>query len=129
MANNPTHGTFPGLLDSLENDIGRICAELRKAICKLHPDFVEIVWPRQKIASYGVGPRKMSEHYAYIGPHEEHVNPGFYNGSSLADPGRRLGGTGKHLRHIRIRRVANVDSSAIRDLLAESIAERKSCSG
>jgi hypothetical protein len=98
---------------------------LREIIHTLHPDFVEIVWPHQKIASYGIGPGKMSEHYAYIGPHKEHVNLGFYHGSSLADPGGRLVGTGKHLRHVRIRRVADVDSSAIRSLLAEAIAERK----
>jgi hypothetical protein len=129
MTNNPTHGTFPEFVDSLEPDPARICVALREVIRTLHPDFVEIVWPRQKIASYGIGPRKMSEHYAYIAPHKEHVNLGFYYGSSLADPGGRLMGTGKHLRHVRIRHVEDVDSGAIRNLLAEAISEQKSCSG
>ena len=106
-----------------------IAKRLRQLIIEIYPDVVEVPWPKQRIIGYGVGPKKMSEHYAYVGPHKEHVNLGFYYGSTLADPHRRLEGTGKRLRHVKIWRVADADSSPIRNLLSEAIAERKSHSG
>jgi hypothetical protein len=39
----------------------------------------------QKITSYGVGPKKMSEYDVYIGLYKKHVNLGFYHGAVLSD--------------------------------------------
>jgi hypothetical protein len=91
----------------------------------LHKEFVEIVWPRQKIASYGVGPKKMSEHYAYISVQSSHVNLGFYHGASLADPDGLLEGTGKGLRHTKIRSLSEAKRPAVATLLREAILDRK----
>ena len=63
----------------------------------MHRDFLEVVWPRQKIASFGVGLKKMTEHYAYIAVLGGHVNLGFYHGASLSDPAGLLEGAGKKL--------------------------------
>ena len=38
----------------------------RALILGVMPEAVELVWPRQNISSYGVGPKKMSEHFCYI---------------------------------------------------------------
>ena len=35
-------------------------------IRRVDPEVVRVVWPHQRTAGYGVGPRKMSEHYAYL---------------------------------------------------------------
>jgi hypothetical protein len=102
-----------------------VCEALRRKIASLHPEFVEAVWPRLKIASYGVGPKKMSEHYAYIGVMPKHVNLGFYRGASLRDPSGVLEGAGKTLRHVKIRDVASAKRPAVAALLREAIAERK----
>jgi len=122
---NPTHGTFDDILASAPPALRPICESLRGSIVSLHKGFVEVVWPRQKIASYGVGPKKMTEHYAYIMALGSHVNLGFYHGTSLTDPSGLLEGTGKDLRHVKLRDVASARSAAITALLREAIADRK----
>jgi hypothetical protein len=119
------YGTFEALLGSIEPDLIPICRALRKVIASLHPGHTEIVWIKQRIASYGVGPKKMSEHYAYIGAHRRHVNLGFYYGAGLPDPEGLLEGTGRQLRHIKVRSVAEARSPHVKELVRASIAERQ----
>jgi hypothetical protein len=125
MAANETHGKFEDILVNAQPEIRLVCETLRHLIASLHEGFVEVVWPKQRIASYGVGPKKMTEHYAYIGVQGSHVNLGFYHGASLADPEGLLEGTGKELRHVKLRDVAAAKSGAITALLREAISERK----
>ncbi len=122
---NETHGEFKDVLAAARPDLRPVCEALRSRIGSLHKDFVEVVWPRQKIASFGVGPRKMSDHYAYIAVQSSHINLGFYQGASLPDPAGLLDGTGKELRHIKFRDISATRSAAVTDLLREAIADRK----
>ena len=82
------------------------------------PDVVEVVWPTQNIASYGVGPKKMSEHFCYIALFKERINLGFYYGADLPDPTHLLEGTGKLLRHIKIARPSQLKNPALHQLMA-----------
>lgn len=125
MAADAAQLTFPQLLRDVTPELRPVCSALRKLIQKADPDFVEIIWPRQRIASYGVGPKKMSEHYAYIAPQKSHVNLGLYRGTSLADPDGLLEGTGKQLRHIKLKSVSVATSAAVKQLLDCAIAERQ----
>jgi hypothetical protein len=125
VASNQTHGTFAQFIESVEPSLRPICIALREAIAEVHPAVVEVVWQRQRIASYGVGPKKMSEHYAYIGAQKSYVNLGFYRGTSLTDPGKMLEGTGKGLRHVKIRSISIAQSAPVMRLLREAIAERQ----
>ncbi len=59
---------------------------LRALLRELHPDVCEVVRLGERAATYGVGPKKMSEGYAYIMPHTAWVNLGFYQGAALPDP-------------------------------------------
>jgi hypothetical protein len=51
------------------------------------PDVVRVVWPHQRTVGYGVGPKKMTEHYAYLAVHPRHVNLGCNHGAHLDDGG------------------------------------------
>jgi hypothetical protein len=125
MAKSRTHGSFTQLLAAAAPEMRPICVVLRRAVLALHPGCTMIVWPRQRIASFGLGPRKMSDHYAYINPHRAHVNLGFYRGAHLKDPRRLLEGTGKGLRHVKIRELTVARSPALRSLLREALRERR----
>jgi hypothetical protein len=92
---------------------------------QLHPQATVLAWPRQRIISFGFGPRKMSEHYAYIGVQSKHVNLGFYYGTSLPDPRVLLEGSGKRLRHVKVESTACARSPEVRVLLKEAIREIK----
>ena len=121
-----THGTFDDAIAGSSDNVEMIARQLREIIIEIYPDVVEVPWPKQKIIGYGVGPKKMSEHFCYIGAHSEHVNLGFYYGADLPDPKGLLEGTGKKLRHIKVRDADQVAKPALREMIESSLEERKS---
>ena len=125
VANGGTHGGFAQVRAAAPPSLRPVADFLRALITSLDRGCVEVVWPRQQIASFGVGPRKMSQHYAYIGVHRSHLNLGFYHGASLGDPAGILEGSGKRLRHVKIRGMAAARRPAIRALLLRAIADRR----
>jgi len=125
MTLNDTHGTFDDILATAKPQLRPVCKALRSLIASSHNRFVEVVWPKLKIASFGVGPKKKTEHYAYIGVQPSHVNLGFYHGTSLSDPAALLEGTGKELRHLKLRSVSEVKHPSVAALVREAILERR----
>ena len=124
MPRDETRGQFCDILALAKPELQPVCQSLRRIIESLHKGRVEIVWPKHKIASYGVGPKKMTEHYAYIAVQGSHINLGFYYGALLTDPSRLLEGSGKKLRHIKLTESAAAESPEIRALLLQAIRER-----
>jgi hypothetical protein len=112
------------------SDAGRAAAEAARALVRrLHPDVVEVVWPHQATVGWGIGPKKMSEHYAYLAVHPKHVNLGFYRGASLPDPAGLLTGPGAAMRHIRLDGPHSVAKPEIAALLNAARAEREAALG
>jgi len=124
MADSGTHGTFTELLGGIDPDFKKLVKSMRDEITRLDKAYVEIVWLVQGIASYGVGPKKMSEHYLYIAPQKKHVNLGFYHGAVLDDPDGLLEGTGKLLRHIKIKSEAEFKKAGVKRLMKAAIKDR-----
>lgn len=122
-------GTFEDVIAGSDDHVRAIAIALRELIDELDPDTVEVPRPGDRAASYGVGPKKMSESYVYVMPLKGYVNLGFYYGTSLADPHGLLEGTGKNLRHVKIRDTATVARTEIRALIEESIRERRAALG
>ena len=55
--------------------------------------------------------------FAYVNVFTAHVNVGFFRGAELADPDRLLEGTGKFMRHVKLRPNHDVDSIALAKLI------------
>lgn len=119
------YGTFDELMDIAEPDMRPIAERLREIVVEVDPDTVEVVRLGDRAATYGVGPKKMSEGYAYILPHKNWVNLGFYMGATLPDPAGIMEGTGKKLRHVKVRSVEEAGQPEIRVLIGEALAERR----
>src|SRR6476646_8638564 len=111
-------GTFDELLAGVEPNLVAIARRLRAMIRAVDPSTVETVRLGDNAATYGIGPRKMTDGYAYIMPMRGYVNLGFYQGALLADPARLLEGTGKGLRHVKIRSLAEANRPSVRALVA-----------
>jgi hypothetical protein len=94
-----------------------LAARTRALIFDVYPEVVEVLWPRQNVAGYGVGPKKMSEHFCYIALYDDHVNLGFNQGADLPDPEDLLEGPGKLLRHTKIAKPEDLEDPALRRLL------------
>ena len=118
-------GTFDELMEGFDPEIMSISRNLRTLILKIHPDVVEVVRLGDGAASYGIGPKKMSEAYSYIMPKESYVNLGFYYGVSLADPAGLMEGTGKNLRHVKVRSTRDITKPALRELIKAALTERR----
>lgn len=55
--------------------------------------------------------------FAYVNVFTSHVNVGFFQGASLRDPARLLQGTGKFMRHVKLRPGTAVDADALHRLI------------
>lgn len=63
--------------------------------------------------------------FAYVNVFRAHVNLGFFLGALLPDPKGLLQGTGKRMRHVKLRPGEPVDVSALRDLVDAAYRETK----
>ena len=122
-------GSFDDLMAEKTADsdpaIAQICRRLRELVYEDDPNSVEVVRLGDGAASYGLGTKKMSECHVYIMPKGAYVNLGFYNGVDVPDPAGLLEGTGKRLRHIKIRSLDDANNPAVRTMITEALKERK----
>ena len=63
--------------------------------------------------------------FGYVNAFTAHVNVGFFRGADLADPGGLLEGTGKAMRHVKLRPGRNVDAAALATLVEAAYADMK----
>lgn len=122
-------GSFEDLLEMTAEELCPIVIQLKKIILEIDANACEVVRLGDRAATYGVGPKKMKEGYVYILPYKSWVNLGFYKGAMLDDPHGLLEGTGKSLRHIKIRSIEDVDREGIRELIQLAYKERKKAIG
>lgn len=63
--------------------------------------------------------------FAYVNVFTSHVNVGFHHGADLDDAAGLLAGTGKHMRHVKLRPDAGRDMTALRFLIEDAYADIK----
>ncbi len=115
---------FREIVARFDPRVGDLAVSARALIEDVCPEVVEVPWPRQNVVGYGVGPKKMSEHFCYLAIHRDHVNLGFNQGAELPDPEGLLGGPGKTLRHARISASEDLENPALRRLLRAALSHR-----
>ena len=133
MAMDARLGSFDDLMSELppstSTAVEPIARKLREIILDDFPEAIEVVRLGDGAASYGVGPKKMSESHVYVMPQAEYVNLGFWHGVGLPDPDGLLQGTGAKMRHIKVRSVDEAESHAVRALVTAALAERRTALG
>ena len=63
--------------------------------------------------------------FAYVNAFTAHVNVGFFRGAEIADPDGLLEGTGKLMRHVRLRSEHDVDARALMKLIETAYTDMK----
>jgi len=63
--------------------------------------------------------------FGYVNAFRDHVNVGFFLGASLDDPARLLEGSGRFMRHVKVRPDVTVDEAALRMLIRDAHADMK----
>ena len=64
--------------------------------------------------------------FAYVNVFKAHANVGFYLGADLPDPKRLLVGTGKRMRHVKVKPGEKLDSAALSALIRAAYLDVKS---
>jgi hypothetical protein len=63
--------------------------------------------------------------FGYVNAFTAHVNVGFFHGAELTDPARLLQGTGKYMRHVKLRPGDAIDGSALTALIETAYVDIK----
>jgi hypothetical protein len=63
--------------------------------------------------------------FAYVNAFKAHVNVGFFRGAELPDPNGLLEGTGKFMRHVKLRLEGAVDTTALSKLIHIAYTDMK----
>ncbi len=102
-----------------------VLTALRGLVEELHPDAVETASRKEGTVTWGYPGGKMAAGYAYARAFRAHVNLGFLRGVALPDPEGLLEGTGKALRHIKLRMPEEALAPAVRALMIAARDERR----
>jgi hypothetical protein len=63
--------------------------------------------------------------FAYVNAFKAHVNVGFFRGAEAADPEGLLQGTGKFMRHVKLRPGEEVNAMALKQLINAAYRDMK----
>ena len=124
MESMETNGNFEDVLAEIPASVGELARRARRLIESVYPNAIEVPWPRQRTVGYGVGPRKNTEHFCWLGLYAAHLNLGFNHGVALEDPAGLLRGTGVRFRHVRIEGRADLENPEVENLIRSAIEER-----
>src|SRR5262249_9423141 len=65
--------------------------------------------------------------FGYVNVFTSHVNVGFFHGAALPDPARLLEGTGKFMRHVKLRPGTTPNTAALTRLIDAAYSDIKAC--
>ncbi len=94
-----------------EGELGAIAREWFEVMQRCGDEVREILHDGCPVACLGDVP------FGYVNAFTSHVNVGFFQGSGLPDPARLLQGTGKSMRHVKLRPGTATDAASLRTLI------------
>jgi hypothetical protein len=98
-------------------ELGAIAHEWFEVMRKCGDEVLEILHDGCPVACLGDAP------FGYVNVFTSHVNVGFFHGAALPDPARLLQGTGKFMRHVKLR-----PGTATRRRIAQVLRDCRVCS-
>lgn len=107
----PRHPAIDAWMQQHPGDLGAIAREWFEVMRACGDEVRELLHDGCPVACLGDAP------FGYVNVFNAHVNVGFFHGASLPDPARLLQGTGKFMRHVKLRPRAPVDTAALRRLI------------
>lgn len=112
--------------DEFDAEVAAVARAARMLVLDVLPDAREVVDGPNRLVAYATGPRPMKDFWAAVAPHTMHVNLQLANGALMEDPTEIVEGTGKRIRHVKLRTVDDVARPALRALLEQSLTRHQS---
>jgi hypothetical protein len=116
---------FETLLSSSSPVIAATARALRSTVQDAIPLAVQTVDTPDRLLAFGTGPKLRDMLFAII-PHTGHVNLQLADGADLPNPDGLIEGTGKRVRHVKVRSVEVAGSPAVRAIIDAQVAHRRS---
>jgi hypothetical protein len=110
-------------IDAWMNDhpgeLGAIAHHWFKVMRKCGDEVRELLHDGCPVACLGDAP------FAYVNVFTSHVNVGFFHGAALPDPARLLQGTGRFMRHVKLRPEAPTPAGSLSTLIEAAYSDIK----
>ena len=100
-------------------ELGAIAREWFEVMRKCGDEVREILHDGCPVACLGDVP------FGYVNVFTSHVNVGFFQGAALADPAGLLEGSGKFMRHVKLRPGKTTDAASLRTLIEKAYSDIK----
>jgi hypothetical protein len=100
-------------------ELGAIARQWFEAMRKCGDEVRELLHDGCPVACLGDAP------FGYVNVFTSHVNVGFFQGAALADPSRLLQGSGKFMRHVKLRPGTATDNAALSRLIDTAYSDIK----
>jgi hypothetical protein len=112
---------FAKILEGNAPDVVATAHALRAAVKAALPDVVEQIDFGNGLLAFGRSMAMRDLLFAII-PHKAHVNLQLADGADLPNPDGSIEGTGKRIRHVKVRSVEAATSPAVRNAIDAQIA-------
>lgn len=106
-------------MEEREGQLGDIARQWFEAMRKCGDEVREILHDGCPVACLGDAP------FGYVNVFTSHVNVGFFRGASLPDPARLLQGSGKYMRHVKLRPGTATDAASLSRLIEVAYSDMK----
>jgi hypothetical protein len=100
-------------------ELGAIARRWFEAMRQCGDEVRELLHDGCPVACWGAAP------FGYVNAFTSHVNVGFFQGASLPDPARLLEGSGKCMRHVKLRPGTAVNATALGKLIEAAYSDIK----
>jgi hypothetical protein len=114
---------FDRHLDATAPAVADIARTLRRTVLDLFPGAIEWFDPGNGLLALG-SRRSMKDLWFAIIPHRSWVNLQLADGADLPNPDGRIEGTGKRIRHVKVRSVEDAGAECVRAVIASQLASR-----
>ena len=124
MTDEPLEAQIDRLLAPHTPVVAATARALRSAVLDAAPASVEEVDFGNKLIAYGSSMMMRDLTFAII-PHSAHVNLQLADGAELPNPEGLIEGTGKRIRHVKVRSVEAARSPAVRSVIEAQLQHRR----
>ncbi len=107
-------------MEAHSSDLGAIAHRWFEAMRKCGDDVRELLHDGHPTACVA------DAAFGYVNAFTAHVNVGFFHGAELVDPAGLLEGTGRYMRHVKVRPDSRVDAKALAELIDTAYTDMKS---
>ena len=120
--------TWDAVLAEHEPPVADAARAVQRIVVETLPDAVVQFDPGNGLLAIGTSLKMRDLLFAII-PHRAHVNLQLADGVDLPDPGGVIEGTGKRIRHVKIRSAEAAASPVVKAIVQAQIAQRAGAGG